>query len=198
MSSDDRERQARIAGREAEEPEELHNPVPWPFAVFALAMIAWGAAYFFLEGEAPLAAGDRRTPIAAPQADAVDGGAIYAGNCASCHQANGQGLPGVFPPLDGSEWVLGRPEIPIQILLHGLGGSIEVAGKRYQGVMPPFGSQLSDAEIAAVLSHVRGSWSNQAGPISAEDVARERKRFGERGPWQGEEELRRVLGAPGG
>jgi mono/diheme cytochrome c family protein len=92
----------------------------------------------------------------------------------ACHQATGQGLPGAFPPLADSEWVLGPEQRLIRIVLHGLGGEIEVIGATYNGIMPAFGPSTlswSDDEIAAVLSYVRQEWGNAADPVSPETVA---------------------------
>lgn len=197
MSSRDDNKASDIAGREQVEPDELHNPVPWPFAVIAVAVVLWGAAYFFFQTGHPVAAGDMRSPIVRATGDSVDGAAVYAGNCVSCHQASGAGLPGVFPPLGGSEWVVNTPELPIQILLHGINGQMMVAGQPYQGVMPGFG-QLSNAELAAVVTHIRGSWSNQASAVAASDVAKARKKFPDRGPWNGGSELRDTVADPDG
>ena len=87
---------------------------------------------------------------------------------------NGKGLPGVFPPLDGSEWVNGDLRVLVNIVLHGVSGEISVMGQTYKGAMPAFG-QLGDAELAAVLSHVRSTWSNTSGPVAVEQVEKERK-----------------------
>ena len=92
--------------RERDEPDELNSPVPKPIVVIALALLAWGGWYYFQNTGYPLAAGDRRTPIIAAASGSVDGSVVYAGNCSACHQSNGQGLPGVFPPLAASKWVL--------------------------------------------------------------------------------------------
>lgn len=113
----------------------------------------------------------------------VDGGALYAAQCQACHQATGQGLAGAFPPLAGSEWVTQDPETPIKILLAGLGGPIEVNGNTYNGAMPAFGAVFKDDEIAAVLTHVRSSWGNEAEAITAEQVAAIREEIGSRGTW---------------
>nr|MBV6629574.1 c-type cytochrome [Oceanococcus sp. HetDA_MAG_MS8] len=196
MSERQTDKATGIAARETIEPDELHNPVPWWFAIIALVAIAWGAAYFFFQTGYPVAAGDMRTPIVEASGDAIDGAAVYAGNCASCHQANGAGLAGVFPPLDGSEWVVNAPELPIQILLHGINGEMQVNGQRYQGVMPGF-AQLSDGELAAVVSYIRGSWSNAASPVSDSDVAVGRESYPDRGPWNSGSELRATIADPG-
>lgn len=185
--------------REQHEPEELNNPVEWPLLVVFLAIIAWGAVYYF--GDLLSAtgasgdAGDRRSVVVIDRDAKLDGAAVYAGNCAACHQATGQGLPGVFPPLAEAEWVLAEKEIPIQILLHGFGGPIKVKGTSYSGAMPAF-DQLKDTEIAAALTHIRSAWGNAAGEITADDVAKGRKLFPDRSaPWT-EEEIREKVGAP--
>ena len=91
--------------------------------------------------------------------------------CAVCHQSTGLGMPGAYPPLAGSEWLVNNPEVPIRIVLHGAQGPITVKGSTFNSAMTPFGEQLSDAEIAAVLSYERSSWGNNASPITAAQVA---------------------------
>ncbi|HXC25819.1 MAG TPA: cytochrome c [Gemmatimonadaceae bacterium] len=91
--------------------------------------------------------------------------------CAVCHQQTGLGMPGAYPPLAGSEWLLNNPEVPIRIVLHGLQGPITVKGSSFNNAMTPFGDQLSDAEIAAVISYERSSWGNSAPAITAAQVA---------------------------
>jgi len=85
--------------------------------------------------------------------------------CAACHQASGQGVVGQFPPLDGNPVVNGHEDNLARILLHGLSGPIEVDGQRYNGQMPKW-SQLDDRSLAAVLTYIRGSWSNDSPPVS--------------------------------
>src|SRR5579859_7671819 len=104
----------------------------------------------------------------------VDGAAIFAANCAVCHQAAGTGLPGVFPPLAGSNWVGGRDATLVQILLHGVQGALTVNGTTYNSAMPAFGSQLSDAQIAAVLTYIRGQWGNKAAAVNQTFVSAQR------------------------
>ena len=112
----------------------------------------------------------------------VDGAALYAQQCAACHQANGQGLAGAFPPLSGAEWVTADPQVPVKILLAGLSGQITVKGQTYNGAMPAFGSVFNDAEIAAIVSYVRTSWENDAGEVTAEQVAEIRANTEAAGP----------------
>jgi mono/diheme cytochrome c family protein/glucose/arabinose dehydrogenase len=97
-------------------------------------------------------------------------------HCATCHQADGQGLPAAqFPPLAKSIWVTGRPERLIRLTLHGLMGPIEVNGVKYPGQVPMTAFKgLSDREIAGVLTYVRNSFGNRATAITPEQVARER------------------------
>ena len=96
------------------------------------------------------------------------------GYCGTCHRGDGLGLPAAgFPPLAGSEWVTGASERLIKVTLHGLIGPIEVSGTSFDGAVPmtPFKGLMTDEEIAAVLTYVRNAWGNDAGIVSAEDVA---------------------------
>lgn len=95
------------------------------------------------------------------------------GHCATCHQADGKGLPhSGFPPLDRSEWVTGSKERLIKLTLHGLHGPITVKGKDYPGHVPmtAFKDMLDDREIAAVLTYMRNAYGNKASTISPNEV----------------------------
>jgi mono/diheme cytochrome c family protein len=94
---------------------------------------------------------------------------VYALTCTACHQPDGQGTPGAFPPLDGSEWLVNDPELPIKIVLKGLQGPVTVKGVKFTSVMPPH-NDLDDQKIADVLSFARHSWSNDAPAISPDQV----------------------------
>jgi mono/diheme cytochrome c family protein/glucose/arabinose dehydrogenase len=98
------------------------------------------------------------------------------GHCATCHQADGKGLPPAFPPLTTSPWVTEDAERLIKLTLYGLTGPLEVNGQKYDGQVPmtPFGGMLNDAEIAAVLTYVRNSFGNAAAPIQPEAVQKVR------------------------
>jgi nitrite reductase (NO-forming) len=102
------------------------------------------------------------------------GQALFAGTCSTCHQANGAGLPGVFPPLAGSDYLAANPKRAIDIVLQGLSGPVKVNGQDYNSVMPPM-SQLTDDEVANILTYVTGSWGNTAAKITKADVAERRK-----------------------
>jgi mono/diheme cytochrome c family protein len=99
---------------------------------------------------------------------------IYVTNCATCHQVTGQGVPGQYPPLAGSEWVAGNEERIIRIVLHGLNGPITVSGQEYNNVMAPLGAVLKDDQIANILSYIRSEWGNTAPEVLPETVAKVR------------------------
>jgi nitrite reductase (NO-forming) len=98
---------------------------------------------------------------------------LFTGTCSVCHQANGQGLPGVFPPLAKSDLIAADPKRPISIVLHGLTGKVTVNGTEYNSVMPPM-TQLNDDDIANILTYVLNSWGNPGGRVEAEEVAKAR------------------------
>ena len=186
----------RAQDREEEEPSERDRPIPVMVAVITLAVVIFGVVYIVLsEPFGAVELGDRRTvadlraPAAGAAAAAADGKQVFTANCVACHQATGKGLPGVFPPLDGSEWVAGDERTVANILLHGVSGELTVMGNSFKGAMPSF-QQLSDAELAAVASYVRSEWSNKAGPIKTELFAAERKAGTRTAPFNGEAELK--------
>ena len=109
------------------------------------------------------------------------------GLCFTCHQPNGQGITGQFPPLAGSDWVLGEKERLIKISIHGLMGEIEVNGVKYNNVMAPPGippGSLTDQQIADVLTYIRNEWGNSASAVSPEEVATIRSSVKDRAPMQ--------------
>ncbi len=106
--------------------------------------------------------------------DAAKGKALYTANCAACHQANGEGLPGAFPPLKGNAAVNDAdPATHIRAVLHGLQGA-KVGGVAYSSPMPAFGGTLSDADIANIIDYERSSWGNHGKLVAAAQVAAER------------------------
>ncbi|WP_137926738.1 cytochrome c [Cupriavidus sp. 2SB] len=196
------QRQAAAArAREHEDPHENRMPIPRYVLAMVAALVAWGVYYIVTAPiDQPPALGDQRTvadlhgkPKAAAGA-VVDGAAIFQSHCVACHQATGQGLPGVFPPLAGSEWVTGSDAKAARIVLRGVTGKITVKGTAYNGAMPAFAAQLGDAEIAAVLTHVRSQWGNAAPPVTAETVAAARADTASmQAPFDGDA----ALGSPG-
>jgi mono/diheme cytochrome c family protein len=116
---------------------------------------------------APAAAG--KAPSAAQRAR---GEKLYETHCADCHGAQGQGVPGAYVPLAGNAGVLQDPPAnPVQVVLGGAFAASTAGHPRPFG-MPPFATELSDEEIAAVLSYVRDAWGNRAGAVQALDVQR--------------------------
>ena len=101
------------------------------------------------------------------------GKVLFAGTCSTCHQPNGEGMPGVFPPLAKSDYIAADPKRIAQIMLHGLQGKVTVNGKDYQSVMPPM-AQLTDDEVANIGTYVLNSWGNPGGEISREDAKKAR------------------------
>ena len=102
----------------------------------------------------------------AASAQPPDGAAIFRDQCAVCHQAEGQGLRGQFPPLAGNGDIFLSRDFPARVVLFGLSGKIAVGGESLDSAMPPL-DFLSDAEIAAVVAFIRQSWGNAALPHRA-------------------------------
>lgn len=177
--------------RENPEPHEGKNPLPGLFLMFFGAVATLGFVYLILYGGSDLApGGDVRSVQIESEPVERTGEALFAAACASCHQSTGLGIPNAFPPLVGSPWLLDDTETPIRIVLLGLEGEIEVAGQRFNGVMPALGTQLTDAEIARVLTHVRSSWGNDGAPIADTQVREVRASLGaRREAWKGGAEL---------
>ena len=111
------------------------------------------------------------------------GADIYRNICSPCHQASGMGAPGQFPPLAGSDWVnVEGPNRMLRIVLNGLNGPIDVNGETWNAVMPGFGDVIaSDEDLAAVISYVRNSWTNEASICTPEEAAAARADSGDRG-----------------
>ncbi len=177
-----------ILEQEGHEPAEGLEPAPW--WVWTVAVLALFAMGFYLgryggtfstephELYQTTAAARAAGPPPAPEGDF-----IFGAICAPCHQPTGLGVEGKYPPLAGSEWVLGSPKIPARIVLNGLQGPITVKGREFENEMPAQGGQLSDAEIAAALTYVRASWGNKAAPVTAELVSKARAASAGQGPW---------------
>ena len=100
------------------------------------------------------------------------------------------GVPGMFPPLAGSDWVKGGTERNIRVVLHGLSGPIKVSGANFAAPapMPPQGAVLSDQDVANVLTFVRNSWGNKGSLVTKEMVTAVREKEKARAaPWTGAE-----------
>lgn len=115
-----------------------------------------------------------RAADAKPDAAALERGkAVYAKTCIACHQPNGKGLPGVFPPLDGSDWLEADPTLLSKVVLRGLQGPITISGAPFAGPMPmaPLADTLKDEEIADVLNYVRATYG-KGGPLATPEVVK--------------------------
>lgn len=101
------------------------------------------------------------------------GGVLFAGTCSTCHQPDGKGIEGVFPPLAGSDFLEGNVERTIGVVVNGLSGPVTVNGKEFNSVMPPM-SNLNDDEVANILTYVQSSFGNAGPAVSAEQVKKVR------------------------
>ena len=111
---------------------------------------------------------------AAPSAAQITAGEqVFKGLCMACHQADGKGLPGAFPPLAGSDFLLGNSDRAVGIVVNGLQGEVVINGAKYNAVMPAM-TQLTDQQIADAITYVLNSWGNSGGSITVTRVAAER------------------------
>lgn len=180
--------------REASEPRDGFEPVPVWLIFLYFGIVMWCGIYLGLYSggfEANryshevgvVADADLINAEVDAPADPIALGKRLYNNCVACHQSNGEGVAGQFPPLVGASWLLDDKATPVRILLNGLGGPIEVRGETYNANMPAFGARFSDQEIAAVLTYVRQAWSNDAPPIGSEFVNAVRQQTIRTGAW---------------
>ncbi len=178
--------------REKVEPRIGREPLSlWLIAIYGLAVF-FGGAYLgrysgdfsgqgldYLGGAPRVAskgAGAGTEEQAAELSPVEKGKKIFSANCATCHQANGLGVAGQYPPLAGSEIVNGGSQRPVMIVLKGLQGPLTVKGQHYgSAVMQPWEKTLNDQKIADVLTYVRQEWGNAGSPVAKEGVAALRK-----------------------
>src|SRR6202043_4059313 len=178
--------------REKREPRVGLEPLSiWLIAVYGLAVFFGGA---YLGRYSGTFSGDGLDPLGGPpstkKAGAVGPGGgpaveltprergkkIFAANCQTCHQANGLGVAGQYPPLAGSEFTTGGSKRPAMIVLKGLQGPVTVKGQKFgSAVMQPWDKTLTDQRIADVLTYERSEWGNNASPVTAEQIAALRK-----------------------
>jgi mono/diheme cytochrome c family protein len=178
--------------REKREPRVGLEPLSiWLIAVYGIAIFTGGA---YLGRYSGSFSGDGLDPMGGPPpakkgAFGPGGGGptqeltphdrgkkIFAANCQTCHQANGLGVPGQYPPLAGSEFTTGGSKRPAMIVLKGLQGPVTVKGQKFgSAVMQPWDKTLTDQRIADVLTYERSEWGNSASPVTAEEIAALRK-----------------------
>lgn len=199
-ASDDslREVHAQLQGQK---PQKAHGYSATPLVLLSLmcCIVFFGSIYMVHNSVRfdPLVVNNHANRAKPEAAGAVKltraqlGKPVFASTCAACHQLNGQGVPGAFPPLAGSEWVVGSEERIIRIVLNGLQGPIKVAGHDFNNVMAPLGAVLNDDKIANVLSYVRQEWGNNAPEVQPETVAKVRAdTASHNGYWTAEELLK--------
>ncbi|WP_240642607.1 c-type cytochrome [Pseudidiomarina mangrovi] len=102
-------------------------------------------------------------------AQADMGASVYQKHCMACHQANGQGMAGVFPPLSGNSNITDKPDYMAETIIKGKSGKITVSGTEYNGMMPPMG-YMSDADIAAVVNYVNEKFAGGSKTLTAKEV----------------------------
>jgi mono/diheme cytochrome c family protein len=178
--------------REKREPRVGAEPLSiWLIAIYGLAVFFGGAYLGRYSGNFSSGGLD---PMGAPPAPkkAVAGGPggaqvaelspaergkkVFAANCQTCHQANGLGVPGQYPPLAGSEFTTGGSRRMAMIVLKGLQGPVTVKGQQFgTAVMQPWDKTLTDKQIADVMTYERSDWGNSASPVTPEQIAALRK-----------------------
>jgi mono/diheme cytochrome c family protein len=179
------------------EPGEEHRGYPLLFVCLVCAFFAWGGWYTqrYSAGYTALAydenvsglAGKTNAPVVIDPY--VLGRRIFGDTCAKCHQMDGLGVAGQYPPLAQSEWVLAEgPARMIRIVLDAVQGPIKVKGVEYNNVMTPWRDTLTDTQIAAVITYVRTQkdWGHNASAVAPEAVTAIRKKTKDRpaiGPW---------------
>jgi mono/diheme cytochrome c family protein len=131
---------------------------------------------------------DNAQPRDPDTARRLHGMALYDNTCKICHQPNGMGTPGTFPPLDGSEWVTGPVSRLARIPMHGLTGQITIKGESWNASMPNVGAGMSDEDLADLLTYIRSAWSNKAPAVDPSDIKKARAKDGSRSqPWSAAE-----------
>ena len=135
--------------------------------------------------------------VAAPDAASLERGkAVYSRTCIACHQPTGMGLPPVFPPLAGSEWVSKDASIAVRNIINGMQGPVTVKGMTYNSMMPPVAG-LSDKDIADVVNYVNNSWGNAGPNVTEAEVAAIKKKYADRKtPWTAAEYEKEAKEAP--
>lgn len=166
---------AAAAAREKPDPRDGNEPVPlWGFLIVSVAMFVgaayWGgangglsnASYTYSEDYSiPERPGDDMGSALDPATAWIKEGKKHYGSiCSACHQADGKGQAGVYPPLANSEYVYEGSERLAMILLNGVQGPITVDGKSYNSLMAPWKDALNDKQMAQLMSYLRTTWGN--------------------------------------
>jgi mono/diheme cytochrome c family protein len=190
--------------REKEEPSENFSYPPLVFVFLFMVLSFWAGVYLaeysgdfgpftynekLGRGVAEAAGPVVRDPL-------VEGKKIYVRQCLACHQSDGGGLPGVYPPVRGADWVQDNPERLVKLVLSGLQGAVVVNGNTYNNAMTAFGSLLNDRDIAFLLTYLRTApeMGNDSFPVEEELVARVRAEYGSRSEAWTQPELEAIHG----
>ena len=193
--------------RDKDVPAEGFSPVPI-LLLFVFSTLCFLGGVYLVQYSGGFR-WDAYSPDFDPHADApapaviplfVRGKKIFTKQCIACHQASGLGVPGVYPPLAGSEWVTGHQETLARILINGLNGPMVVAGKNYNGNMPAFGPNglnLKSKDIAAVLTYIRQDWGNSASDITEDTLETYMAQYSARAtPWNAVEVIEGLSAEP--
>ena len=121
---------------------------------------------------------------AKPETDTMKRGqAVYSRTCIACHQPTGMGLPPVFPPLAGSEWIAKSASIAVRNITNGMMGPVTVKGVTYNSMMPPVAG-VTDKDIADVVTYVNNSFGNTGPVVTEAEVSAIKKKYADRKtPW---------------
>lgn len=171
------------------EPTATRSTVPMWIVVVTLLLLFVGfvffdhhSGWFDANVYSPYASAEQLEayqPKSGAAAVLAHGKLVFETYCGLCHGTDGLGKPGVAPPLAGSEWVNAKGVSRLtHIPLMGLNGEIKVEGKDWTLNMAAMGAGLSDDDLAAVLSYIRGSWGNTGSAVSADDVKAVRTAIG--------------------
>jgi mono/diheme cytochrome c family protein len=183
------------------EPTTTRSTVPMWIIVLTLMLLFLGAVYFDhhsgwfdVNVYQPYASAEELElyqPKSGAAAMLAQGKRTYDMICGVCHGPDGMGKPNQAPPLAGSEWVNTKGFARLaHIPLTGLNGPLLVEGKDWNLNMAPMGAALSDADLASVLTYIRESWGNKAGPVTADDVKSVRAAMGGRSQSLNAEQLK--------
>lgn len=157
----------------------------WIFLACAFALIIGGAVIGkaggfsydqyvvngYVQGEPPGGGIEELPPKPIIDVFTKNGSKIYQAKCQGCHQPNGLGDGAIYPPLGGSEWVTGETSALAQIILNGVMGPIEVAGRTWNGAMPGQAAGTTPADLAALMTYIRNTFGNETGDVITIEMA---------------------------